>query len=128
MAAAARIDAAVQRRLDIVPQEPVSIDQLTGSGFPLAKAVADPADRPAVHAEARVLVRQLRSALHAHLTEQERTIVTLRFGLDGGEPRSLLDVGRATGLSRETVRVRIGEAQRRLRTALGLLPGDLDDR
>jgi RNA polymerase sigma factor (sigma-70 family) len=38
------------------------------------------------------------------LTEHERTIVSLRYGFDRGQPRSLTEVGRACGLSAEGVR------------------------
>jgi RNA polymerase sigma factor (sigma-70 family) len=38
------------------------------------------------------------------LTEHERTIVSLRYGFDRGQPRSLTEVGRVCGLSAEGVR------------------------
>jgi DNA-directed RNA polymerase sigma subunit (sigma70/sigma32) len=38
------------------------------------------------------------------LSEHERTIVSLRYGFDRGQPRSLTEVGRACGLSAEGVR------------------------
>jgi RNA polymerase primary sigma factor len=38
------------------------------------------------------------------LPERERRVVELRFGLDGGQPRTLDDVGRAFGLTRERIR------------------------
>jgi len=38
------------------------------------------------------------------LDERERKVVTARFGLDGTPPRTLEQIGRAFGLSRERVR------------------------
>jgi RNA polymerase primary sigma factor len=38
------------------------------------------------------------------LPERERRVIELRFGLDGGQPRTLDDVGRAFGLTRERIR------------------------
>jgi RNA polymerase primary sigma factor len=47
--------------------------------------------------------RQLLGRLD-RLDDRERTIVTLRFGLGGGEPMTLKDVGRQLGVTREWVR------------------------
>jgi len=38
------------------------------------------------------------------LDERERGILRLRFGLDGGEPRTLEQVGEHFGLTRERIR------------------------
>ena len=38
------------------------------------------------------------------LPERERRVIELRFGLDGGQPRTLDQVGRAFGLTRERIR------------------------
>jgi RNA polymerase primary sigma factor len=38
------------------------------------------------------------------LPERERCVIELRFGLDGGQPRTLDQVGRASGLTRERIR------------------------
>jgi RNA polymerase nonessential primary-like sigma factor len=38
------------------------------------------------------------------LQEKERTVITLRFGLDGGEAQTLEEIGRTLGLTRERVR------------------------
>jgi RNA polymerase sigma factor (sigma-70 family) len=61
--------------------------------------VADPAERVAAGSE-REDVRHLLDHLSAH----QAAVIRLRFGLDGGEPRSLHDVGEALGISRERVR------------------------
>jgi RNA polymerase primary sigma factor len=38
------------------------------------------------------------------LPERERCVIELRFGLDGGQPRTLEEVGRAFGVTRERIR------------------------
>ncbi len=40
----------------------------------------------------------------ASLTERERKVLQLRFGLDDGRSRTLLEVGKAFHISRERVR------------------------
>jgi DNA-directed RNA polymerase sigma subunit (sigma70/sigma32) len=53
---------------------------------------------------ARLLSAQIRAVL-ASLDPRERRVVELRFGLDGGEPRTLEAAGRELGsLSSERVR------------------------
>ena len=53
-----------------------------------------------MEAERRLAVEQLLDAL----TQRERGIIDLRFGLKDGQPRSLSEIGREFGLSRERVR------------------------
>ena len=55
--------------------------------------------------EAAVSLRrtEIERALSA-LSERERRVIELRFGLDGGQPRTLEEVGRALGVTRERIR------------------------
>ena len=48
------------------------------------------------------------------LPERHRTVVVLRYGLDDAEPRTLEEIGRRLGLTRERVRQIEVEALRRL--------------
>ena len=63
--------------------------------------------------EVRMRKQALRSAL-ASLPEREREVVTLRYGIDGREPRTLEEIGRCLGLTRERVRQIELESLRRL--------------
>jgi len=58
----------------------------------------------------------LRSALET-LTEREREILRMRFGMDGQEEHTLTDVGDKFGLSRERIRQLQVQALRKLRVA-----------
>jgi len=55
------------------------------------------------------------NAALADLTPQEREVITLRYGLNGGEPRTLAEIGERWGVSRERVRQIEARAMRRLR-------------
>ncbi len=66
--------------------------------------------------EVRMRRQALRSALDS-LPEREREVVTLRYGIDGLEPRTLEEIGRRLGLTRERVRQIELESLRRLALA-----------
>ncbi|HET9442297.1 MAG TPA: sigma-70 family RNA polymerase sigma factor [Acidimicrobiales bacterium] len=51
----------------------------------------------------------------AQLEDRERAILRLRYGLDGGEPRSLDDIGRVFSLTRERIRQIEAKAMSKLR-------------
>jgi RNA polymerase primary sigma factor len=94
----------------------VSLDQPIGDA-PDASAVTDfvAADGPAPEDEAEHTLR--RAAVRATLSslpEREREVVALRFGLDGGQPKTLEQISRRIGLTRERVRQIEAQALRRL--------------
>ena len=49
------------------------------------------------------------------LDEREMQVITMRYGLDDGQPRTLDQIGRAFGLSRERVRQIEREVMSKLR-------------
>jgi len=54
-------------------------------------------------------------AVLATLEEREQQVITLRFGLDDGQPRTLDQIGKRFGLSRERVRQIEREVMAKLR-------------
>ena len=88
-------------------REPVSLDQAVGEDGESALgdfvASVDPRDEPADS----VSQGQLRSEVEivlATLSQREQAVIRLRFGLDDGRQRTLDEVGREFGLSRERIR------------------------
>ena len=72
-------------------------------------------DDPLPEEEVEVSLRsQALSAALSSLPERERQVLVLRYGLDDSEPKTLEEIGRRLGLTRERVRQIEVEALRRL--------------
>jgi RNA polymerase primary sigma factor len=69
---------------------------------------------PAEFASQQLLRQDLAAALD-HLSDRERRIIDLRYGLADGQRRTLEEVGRVLGMTRERARQIEAEALRRLR-------------
>ena len=66
----------------------------------------------------REAIRQLRAAVDSCLTEQERTVIRLRYGLDSDTPMRQREVAVQTGLSRSYISRIEKRALKKLRAAL----------
>ncbi len=96
---------------------PVPLDQRMGEGetTTLGDLLPDPAaDRPDAAAEAHALTAALRAAL-ATLPPRQRVILAAHHGLDGAPPRTLQEIGRSLGLTRQAVQQAEARALRQLR-------------
>ena len=74
-----------------------------GRASTIAELLADPAADPSDMMVASVQADEVRAVLD-QLSQRERTVLTLRFGLDDGQPRTLEEVGREFGVTRERIR------------------------
>ncbi|KAB1905483.1 RNA polymerase sigma factor SigB [Micromonospora tulbaghiae] len=88
-------------------REPVSLDQAVGEDGESALgdfvAAVDPRAEPGDAATNGELRNEVRIVL-ATLSQREQAVIRLRFGLDDGRQRTLDEVGREFGLSRERIR------------------------
>ena len=73
-----------------------------GAALSLMDVVADDCDLMEQISN-RELEQQLRAAVAQCLTEQERQVILLRYGLDGQQPRKQREVAQMTGISRSYV-------------------------
>ena len=82
-----------------------SLDRPLGEGEDAAFGDLLPSEGPAPEDVVHVSLREemLRRALD-ELPERERTVVAMRYGIDGGEPTPLREIGRQLGITPERVR------------------------
>lgn len=98
-------------------QEPMSLETPVGDeeDNALMDFIADDSvDGPVEVTNNELLREQIRKSL-ASLTEREQHVLSLRFGLDDGEGRTLAEVGEKIGVTRERVRQIEAKALRKLR-------------
>ena len=116
---AAEIGMSVEKVREIlrVAQEPVSLetpigeeeDSHLGDFIPDEDALA-PAD-----AASQLLLKEALSAVLKTLTPREAKVLTLRFGLEDGHPKTLEEVGAEFNVTRERIRQIEAKALRKLR-------------
>jgi DNA-directed RNA polymerase sigma subunit (sigma70/sigma32) len=104
------------RQLSIFETTHVSLfEPISEDGAVLADTIADQSVEAPEDAAAAALMPTAIQRVLAPLTERERSIITLRFGLDRGEPRTLEEVAAHFGLTRERIRQIEMNAMARLR-------------
>lgn len=115
-----RVDLSIDRIEEVIrlTQEPVSLEISVGSkeDTSLENYISNEA---AVSPEEAVIDSLLRDQINRVLdllNEREKKVIQLRFGLDDGIPRSLEEIGRILGVTRERVRQVEEKALKKLRT------------
>jgi RNA polymerase primary sigma factor len=115
------------KEMDITPEkvleirqsarEPISLDQTIGDegDSRLGDFIADSEAVVAVDVVSFTLLQDDLRAVLATLSDREAGIVQLRFGLTGGQPRTLDQVGDVYGVTRERIRQIEAKAMAKLR-------------
>jgi RNA polymerase primary sigma factor len=108
------------RRIKRISEEPMSLETPVGNednsflgDFIPDKGVDGPVDT----ATRELLKEHMRDILE-QLTERERQVLVMRFGLEDGQARTLEEVGNEFGVTRERIRQIEAKALRKLRHPL----------
>ena len=117
IAAEMEVDVARVREIKKISQEPVSLETPVGEedDSHLGDFIEDhDAPAPADAASFMLLKEQLEDVLGT-LTQREKNVLRLRFGLEDGRARTLEEVGKSFNVTRERIRQIEAKALRKLR-------------
>ncbi|AYF74795.1 RNA polymerase sigma factor [Nocardia yunnanensis] len=105
---AAELGVTPARVLEIrqIAREPISLDQTFGDDgtTDFGDLIEDSEAIVAVEAVAFTLLQEQLRAVLDTLSERESGVMRLRYGLDDGQPRTLDDIGKIYGVTRERIR------------------------
>ncbi|MFQ6015197.1 MAG: RNA polymerase sigma factor RpoD, partial [Anaerolineae bacterium] len=105
------------RRIISISQEPMSLETPIGSeeDSSLGDFIEDETMEGPVDAASKQLLKEQMNDILTSLSERERKVLELRFGLRDGQTRTLEEVGQAFGVTRERIRQIEAKALRKLR-------------
>lgn len=94
------------REIQKISQEPVSLETPIGEeeDSQLGDFIEDDAAVAPPDAAGFTMLQEQLSKVLEGLAERERKVISLRFGLEDGHPRTLEEVGREFGVTRERIR------------------------
>lgn len=95
-------------------EEPLPLHEINEDGVGSAEMVEDEINCDPFEAVARIALHNAVTDALAAIEPRAAEILSLRFGLDDGEPRTLEEVGRLLGVTRERIRQIEAKALKRL--------------
>ncbi len=101
--------------LSTIKLEPVSLDTPVADNLSLEDYIADDNYTSPENSTHNVLLQKHIKKFLAKLTERERLIIQGRFGTDGNKPKTLEELGRIMGFSKERIRQIENTALKKLR-------------
>ena len=112
-----RISVAKVREIIKISQVPLSLEMPVGDedSSRLGDFVKDTAVQAPDEVVLHGLLREDLEEVMSSLSDRERTVLKLRFGLDDGQPRTLEEVGKVFNVTRERIRQIEAKALRKLR-------------
>lgn len=105
------------REIFKISQEVTSLDTRVGEDedSSLADFIPDESRPSPVEAASKQLLKDHLDDVLSTLSEREAKVLTLRFGLDGGQAKTLEEVGKVFGVTRERIRQIEAKALRKLK-------------
>ncbi|MFM9107805.1 MAG: RNA polymerase sigma factor RpoD [Chloroflexota bacterium] len=112
-----QLDPARVREILKISQEPVSIDMPIGEeeDSSLGDFIEDNKVLAPAEAASRQMLKEQMEDVLGTLSERERQVLAMRFGIEDGRSRTLEEVGKEFGVTRERIRQIEAKALRKLR-------------
>jgi RNA polymerase primary sigma factor len=112
-----QLDADRVREIIKISQEPVSLEMPIGEeeDSSLGDFIEDNKILAPADAASRKMLKEQMDDVLSTLSERERQVLAMRFGLEDGRTRTLEEVGKAFGVTRERIRQIEAKALRKLR-------------
>jgi RNA polymerase primary sigma factor len=112
-----QLDADRVREIIKISQEPVSLEMPIGEeeDSSLGDFIEDHKILAPADAASRKMLKEQMDDVLSTLSDRERQVLAMRFGLEDGRTRTLEEVGRAFGVTRERIRQIEAKALRKLR-------------
>ncbi len=101
--------------MDTIKLEPVSLDSPVADNLSLEDYIADDNYASPENNTYNVMLKKYIDIVLKELNQKERKIITERFGIDGSKPKTLEQLGKDMGFSKERIRQIEGIALRKLK-------------
>ena len=107
----------VQMALNTIKLEPVSLDTPVAENLSLEDYIADDNYTSPEENTQNILLKKYIENFLNKLSEREKQIIIGRFGIDGSKPRTLEELGKTLGFSKERIRQIESSALKKLRNS-----------
>ena len=107
----------VQMALNTIKLEPVSLDTPVAENLSLEDYIADDNYTSPEENTQNILLKKYIENFLNKLSEREKQIIVGRFGVDGSKPRTLEELGKTLGFSKERIRQIESSALKKLRNS-----------
>ena len=101
--------------MNTIKIEPTSLDTPVADNLSLEDYISDEKNPPLENRAETLMLKDQISTLLQELTSKEQKVIIERFGIDGSKPKTLEELGKQMGFSKERIRQIEGIALRKLR-------------
>lgn len=105
----------VEIAMNTIKLEPMSLDTPVADNLSLEDYISDEKNTPIETKTQNSMLREHILELLQELTAKEQKVITQRFGIDGTKPKTLEELGKQMGFSKERIRQIEGIALRKLK-------------
>lgn len=106
----------VEMVMNTIKLEPMSLDTPVADNLSLEDYISDERNMPLENRTETLMLKEQISKILQELAPKEQKVIVQRFGLDGRKPKTLEELGKQMGFSKERIRQIEGIALKKLRS------------